>query len=224
MTLYEQLGIWPKDDELTFCKVEKKKIFEFLFASFLACIATCVYLADNKSESLYLIPITILYAIITVKSIYLLQKNTILEFVNDPIMCHRTEDRHEHDRLSNTIANFMMCIHVYLAAVFITQVLHVLYFIFRSIAFSDRMLPLFITFSWHDSEIVYWCTFAVLSGLIVSSVFVILFTALIWYIMINYSIEYELLGHKLKTLGTKQGTTFCDELIILVKDHRNLKK
>lgn len=99
---------------------------------------------------------------------------------------------------------------------------------------DDKLLPYFISFSWQNSETVYWLAYIVVVVGVTQSAVIILFTVLLWYIMLNYSIAYECLGNKIRMFGWNElradvrcmgggdrgNTKMC--LIGLMKSHQRL--
>nr|QGW45401.1 odorant receptor 28 [Bradysia odoriphaga] len=209
LKLFYQLGIWQSDKLSNFCKVGIK-LFYISFVQ-AAVMAAVMYL----------------------KFMYILfKKQEILEFLNDPIVVHSIENREEYDQINKKIAKFMRFVRPYFLAICVTAVLLIV--IKLPIFTTNRGLPFFISFSWNDSEIIYWLTYLVISVLMVLYGIVNFFSALIWYIMLNYSIEYQLLGNKLKNLGAAKNQTqkerisvaethkCVENVIFLIKAHRNL--
>nr|QGW45433.1 odorant receptor 60 [Bradysia odoriphaga] len=250
--IFYQIGIWQRDEELNYRKIGRKILFTFFGALLPFFFATNAVLCADRNESIFSVHIAIITAVVYVKFLYLLfKKREILAFLNDPIVVHSIEYREEYERTNKKIKKFMGFVRPYFLAIFITVALIIL--IKLPIFSTDKGLPLFISFSWNKSEIVYWLAYLMITVSLLLYCVVNSVTALIWYIILNYSIEYELLGNKLKNVGgptlttiKKQGKNekqkkirkqelnprtlnsvpqskkFVENLIILVKAHRNI--
>ncbi|XP_037049666.1 odorant receptor 94b-like [Bradysia coprophila] len=213
--IFYQIGIWQNDEESNFRKTGKKLFYTFFEV---VCINAVVY----------------------VKFLYLLfKKHEILAFLNDQFVVHAIENRQEYEQTNEKLKKFVKFIRPYYLALFITVVLLIVTKL--PIFSADRGLPFFISFSWNDSEIVYWLAYLFVSLSTLLYDIINLITILIWYMMLNYSIEYELLGNKLHGLGARRETIqpmvknqknielqqrsmFVEDLIVVMKVHQNLKE
>nr|QGW45384.1 odorant receptor 11 [Bradysia odoriphaga] len=247
--IFYLIGIWQRDEESNYRKIGKKIFFTFFGSLLPIFFATNVFLCDDRNESIFSVHIGIITAVMYVKFLYLLfKKHEILAFLNDPIVVHSIENREEYEQTNEKIKKFIRFVQVYLLAILITTALVVL--IELPVFSTDKGLPFFISFTWNKSEIVYWLAYLFLSLSMVLYSVINFMTVFVWYIMLNYFIEYELLGNKLKKLGVpaienqarnekqqkgwktvlsqktynsvQQSKEFVENLIILVKDHRNM--
>ncbi|XP_037040974.1 odorant receptor 30a-like [Bradysia coprophila] len=238
--IFYRLGIWQTDEESNYRKIGKKLFYSFLGTFFPIFFAANAFLCDDRIESVFSVQISITATIAYVKILYILfEKQEILTFVCDPIVVHSIENREEYDETVKKINKFMNFVRMYCLATFVTVPVVVL--IKLPIFSTDKGLPLFISFSWNRSEIVYWLAYLFLSLSCFLYAVMNLITVLIWYMMLNYSIDYELLGNKFRKLGVVKKTIakrakkqkqfrltqrsgFVQDLIVLVKTHRNLAK
>ncbi|XP_037040972.1 putative odorant receptor 71a [Bradysia coprophila] len=238
LKIFYRMGIWQRDEESNYRKIGMKMFYTFFGALFLIFFATNAFLCDDRNESIFSVQISIAAAILYVKTLYVLfNKQEILAFLYDPIVVHSIENREEYDETVKKINKFMNFVRPYCLAIFLTVSLLIV--IKLPIFSTDKGLPLFISFSWNRSEIIYWLAYLFLSLSCFLYATMNLITILIWYMMLNYSIDYELLGNKLRKLGVVKKTIakkakkqkefrltqrsgFVEDLIVLVKAHRNL--
>ncbi|XP_037034325.1 putative odorant receptor 71a [Bradysia coprophila] len=236
--IFYLMGIWQRDEESNYRKMGKKLFYSFLGTFYPIFFTANAFLCDNLVEAVFSVQISITATIGYVKILYVLfEKHEILAFLRDPIVVHSIENREEYEETVKKIKKFMNFVRLYCLAIFATA--PVLIVIALPIFSSDRGLPLFISFSWNHSEIIYWFAYLFVSLSCFLYVIMNLMTILIWYIMLNYSIEYELLGNKLRKLGVIKKTVskttkkqkqfkltqrsgFAEDLIVFVKAHRNL--
>ncbi|XP_037033998.1 odorant receptor 94a-like [Bradysia coprophila] len=238
MKLFCRMGIWQSDDESHFRRIGKKLSYTFFSALFPIFFASNAFLCTDRSESILSVLVAIITSVIYVKFLYLLYKKPeILAFLSDQTVVHSIENHEEYDRMNEKIKKFIGFVRPYCVAVFATVPLLL---VWKLPMFSaDKTLPYFISFSWNDSEIIYWLAYMFLSLQTPLYVIANLFTPLVWYIMLNYSIEYELLGNKFRKLGmgkktdgtrsknqknliVSQRSMFDEDLIVLIKAHRKL--
>ncbi|XP_037032261.1 odorant receptor 94a-like [Bradysia coprophila] len=247
LKIFYQLGIWQRDEESEYRKIGKKTFYTLFGALLPVFFAINAFLCADRSEAIFSVQAAIITSVVYLKLLYILfRKQEILSFLNDPIVVHSIENRGEYLQVNKKLQKFIGFVRPYCLAIFITAVLLIVYKL--PIFSNDKGLPAFISFSWNDSEIVYWLAYLLISLSIVLHSIINYTSALVWYIMLNYSLEYRLLGNKLKNLGvtteknqnkkqqklTKKGRsqkslnsaaqskTFVENLIVLVKAHRNL--
>lgn len=233
LKIFERVGIWQNDTEPANRKAVKKFFYSTSFALLPIFLATYSFLSDDQTESIFLVVLAILAAIIFLKCLYLFQKNDVLAFLYDPILCHATDDREEYNRFNQMNKNFMKFVHVFVTSIMTTQAINILYAIFTSTTTNEKTLPLFISFRWNDADIIFSLSFAFISLSITLSNLIGLFTAILWYVLFRHSLGFQLLGSKFRNLGHSVSSRltvkareelFVGNLIDLVKAHQHLAK
>nr|QGW45419.1 odorant receptor 46 [Bradysia odoriphaga] len=236
--MFYQVGMWQRDDESMLRKVAKKLFHTIFGASYPIFLLTNSFLCDDRSESIYSIQLTIIGLFLYVKYLYVLfKKREILALLYDKNVIHATENREEYEQNKRKIGKFMKFVRPFVLSIFITCPLLVV--VKLPIFSDDKTLPMFISFTWNNSEIIYWVAFCYLALALLLYAIAIQITILIWYIMFNYSIEYEMLGNRLRNLGTETKTkmirdvqkrimlvprNFNENFIVSVKACRTLTK
>lgn len=162
----------------------------------------------------------------------------MLTFLYDPVVAHCIPGHIESTKQANKkIKKFINFVTLYLLMVVVGVVFGIVSCL--PLFSYEKKLPFFISFpfNFNYSEIVYWIayTFIALGG--VCCVASNLITVIIWYIMLNYSVEYEVLENKLRNLGVNKTNkttnvkltknsrkslqnSFQKDLVTLIKDHR----
>ncbi|XP_037034389.1 odorant receptor 30a-like [Bradysia coprophila] len=232
--IFYHLGIWQLDDESEYRRIGKRLFYTFFGALLPIFFGANAHLCNDRNESIFSAEAAIINSVIYMKFLYLLfKKPEILAFLYDQTVVHSIENRDEYEQASKKIDKFISFVRPYCSAFFITAPLLIVSKL--PIFSSDGGLPVFISLSWNDSEIVFWLAYLFVSLSTLLYVVAYLFTPLIWYMMLNYSIEYELLGNKLRKLGVgkktavkqndlrlSQRSRFAEDLIVLVKANRTL--
>ncbi|XP_037044202.1 uncharacterized protein LOC119080059 [Bradysia coprophila] len=249
LKLFYLSGIWQSNEESKYRRISKRLFYTFFAAFCPSFFATNSFLCADRNEMIFSTQAVILASVIYVKSLYLLfKKPEILAFLYDPIVVHSIETREEYERMSKKIKKFMTFVRPYFLAICLTAASLII--IELPIFSADKGLPFFISFTWNDSEVVYWLAYLFLSLSTVLYCVINFSNAIIWYIMLNYSVEYQLLGNRLRNLGVTiaknqnknekekkigkpelkqktinsvpQSKKFVENLIVLVKAHRNM--
>lgn len=227
--IFRQIGIWPNEG-ITEIRKSLIRIFYLLHHfSFDFFIAKSVYeaiLSKDINQLVFLVEAQIGVFLITVKLVYLLwRKDEIVKFLNNSLLTHCTNEYNESMIAKQKIRKAVAFIKVYTAALFLSLSLLVLLPlpIFTG---DEKMLPLFVRFDLESDYdiILYWISYTYISATCVLSAIYNSLMLFIWYIMYNYAIEYKLLGHRLKSLGTKTPNTYQQELLQLIEAHNNLFK
>lgn len=230
--LFYFFGIWQRDDESKCRKMAKKILYLLFSATFPIFSAVNALFCCNKQEAIFSVQVVISTSVLFLKSAYLVfEKDKILQYLNDMITCPSVNDQQDHQSINEKIMKFTKFIRVYLKALFTTVL--ILIGIKLPIISADKTLPLFISFSWNDSEVAYWFAFVLVSLSLISSLIANFLSVLIWFIMLNYSVEYQMLGGKLHTLGWQvdeargegsKKTSYSQNLINLIGTHQKLIK
>lgn len=233
--VFYQLGILRNEGESDFRKRCRKLYFLTYLVLFIILIITCAFVSDEKSESIFFLAIAIGATVVTVKAKFLLwKKEEFLEFLNLSVIVNSTEDSEESEEINKKLRKFIKFAHVYLLIMSCGCIISIVSCL--PIFYSEkRLLPLFIHVSldWKYSNIIYWSTYAFIASALFYFVVFNLTTILIWYMMLKYSNEYEVIGNRLRKLGNKSFQTqtksqaqklFLQDLIGLKKDHQKLYK
>lgn len=237
--LFYNLGIWQNEQEsrkeFAVCKIGRKLFYLIYFVQYQIFLVTYALLSDNSNASAFLTAIEIPTAVITIKLVYLLwKKEEILTFIYDPIVSHSSADGQDLEEIKKKVKIFTKFIQTYMVMLVSGTV--VMFFSCLPIFSSGKMLPLFISFKLSSkySEILYWLAYGYVTSFLLCVNLVNFSTVIFWYIMLNYSIEYQVLGNKLKNLGinkTEQLQENCQsasrnlfhqDLIGLIRAQRNI--
>ncbi len=224
-----RVAIWRDEGESDLRKSCMRILYFLHYCSFLFYLLAGTYqayLSENENQLIFLVEVQIAVSIVVVKLFYLLWRHDeTLNFLYDPIVTHCTEDYDESVVVNRKIKRVTVFYKVYTLIISITIALVI--FIPLPIFTKDgKSLPLFIRFNLESDYYVvfYWMTYIYASvGSVLCSVYTFLML-IIWYIMYNYSIEYSLLGHRFRSLGTKTSKTYHLELIHLIRAHNKLFK
>lgn len=125
------------------------------------------------------------------------------------------------EHVDKKLPKFMKFVHFYLPFLVAGDAL----VIFTPMFYAEKMLPFFVVLDSNCSDALYYSMYTyIVLALILTFVFN-LFTVLIWYITINYSIVYEVLGNQLRNLGVngdkkQKNSLYLQNLIEAVNVHR----
>ncbi len=199
MTIFYRLGMWTRSDTTTFREFCRKLFYFIYFVSFFLSIVVGALTTDDNDECVFLTVASIGIAVQAYRMcIILWRKNEFLSLVNQ-ICTHSTNDRVEFIRINKKL-NVSMKFLLYFIFAFAFSVC------FACVLFplTTKELPLNIAFplNRHSSDVAFWIASAYLGGGVFWSVVCYILTNIIWYLMINISFEYKILGNQLRRMGT----------------------
>ncbi len=225
--IFGRIGIWRNGEESAVRKSSIRILYFLQYLSFLIYILNAAYqayLSADRSQFVFLVEVIIVVAILTVKLAYLLwRKDEILNLLYDPNVTHCIENRDESLEVNQNINKIVIFNKVYFLIMILTFFIDIIV-VLPTVTRDERLLPLFIEFNLESEYdmILYWMTFLLISVCLALSVIYTFIMLFLWYILFNYSIEYKLLGRRLKALGTITSNTYQQELIHLIRAHNNL--
>lgn len=191
--------MWKNEDESGLHK--GKRLFYYIFyVCYLCVLVSGAVQSDNKNESIFLASLSIASAVGLVRLIYIFEKNEEITAFLQYVGLHSFTEREEFIKIKKTmtyftyISNFLFSV---LISGLFTPSISVL-----PVFSNKKRLPLFLDSLFPiNSEISYWLAFIFIQcGLFISMVATS--TVLhMWYLLINVSIKYQLMGNKFQNLG-----------------------
>lgn len=188
------------DDEASWT-TKSISILQILFyGSGPIAFATGAIKTDDKLDAVFLASVAIGVLVqATRQSFIVWNKNEMLDALNR-CCSHIVQDHEEFVRINRKV-NVLMAIGAAVAlgitfgcgAVFIIDAV-----------VQNHSLPLNIGFplDWKNTEFGYWMAYAYLVGQLLFATLFVSLNLMIWYILLNFGIQYELLGHQFRRMGS----------------------
>lgn len=177
----------------------------------------------------------IVASIMTVKLCYLIwRKNEILEILNN-IGVYSIQDREEFNLVNDKLKKFMKFAFVLIVTVCTGWFFALVVPIFR----SDRELFLKIGFPLElkNNEIAFWIATGFIFGAAILSMIAIFISVVIWYLMISCALRYEILGIRIRNMGTSEAILeqpnisdvekhkiYLEDLTAAIESHQQTRK
>lgn len=236
-SVFYWFGLWHQEDE---SNVRQTKIQIFYFIYYLLIPVSLLSGAvsnDNLVESIFLGEAAIISLVVLFKMFYIIwKKKEIIELLHEigvhSIKCY--SDATLVNRKLKTFMNFVTALYCYIYfASFLSAV------VIPFIGCEKRLvLDIGFPFDYKNNEIAYWIAFSFMCTEIGIQCVVFLFSIVTWYIMINCSIRYEILGNQLRRMGaissvkgtnrnsteTEKKSLFINELIVAIQYHQRIKE
>lgn len=233
---FHRFFMWRNEKESTCLDITRKLLYLISYMTFPISLALGGFLSDDENEAIYLVAAAIPQAVGTVKLAYILwKKKEISAFIDDSSV-HSIVNYDEFTQISNKLQNLMKFSSCFISA----NVMGIGTIIFLSLPVftSENRLPVNIAFplDWKNSLFAYWLAYAYFFFAATISMVIISFNAVLWYLMLNFSIKYQILGNELRKMGvgitaneksklsnSKNQTLFLQQLINKIATHQNIR-
>lgn len=191
-------GLWTKIDRTTFQQL--CYIISFTFVVLLVFLGA--YLSENKDRAVFL-GVVWLVCIVQICRMYFIiwKQDTILRCIEKTAVNHTT-DYEVYAGIDKKIKIILSIARTFIATAFLTTCAG----IFLPFAYSEKTLILPIAFpvDYKTNEIAFWIAHACVIWCLFSSVICCLPMTIIWYLMLNIVVKFEVLGSEFKNLGGKK--------------------
>ncbi|XP_037042354.1 odorant receptor 94b-like [Bradysia coprophila] len=195
-----RLGIWYRGDKPTVKDLRKKVFFSIYYSFFVISVSVGVIKSENPDQRIFLADIAIGAVVVVVKFWMLVWKqNEILTLLNRVcVFSIRYDD--DYNRFNYRLTGFMKFVFVF---AIITMVAGSLVSVGLSVIGSDKTLFLEIGFplDYKNSDIAFCMATVFLFTEVFLSLIALFFSIMIWYLLFNCSLRYEVLGSELKDMG-----------------------
>lgn len=218
-----------------------KLIYSVVYGSYVMSIAIgCYSKRDDKDELLLLAVVGVLSGVLLVKQNYVLWKHKEITIFLHELSENSIADENEFIKIDKKINFFMKFVRYYL---YMNTLGNSLFMISGLPIFRrEKMLPLniWLPLDWKNNGIHYWIAYSICFTCLILSWLNSLLTVLVWYLMINCSIKYEILGSQLRNIGITRTTNapvaidrgsngekqklLLQDFIELIKSHQHIRK
>lgn len=217
-----RLGLWHPGDEATIRETRIKLFYSIYNLLLPISLMAGSLSSDNRDESIFLIEGAIMATVFSVKLMYIiLRKKKILELLNR-VGVYSLENLEECTIVNDTLKNLMRFVRVFISLSYTAMTCSQLVIPFlggEKKLFFNVGLPL----DWKNNEIAFWIAFVFLVTEIFLTAVAILFSILMWYLMTNCAIRYEVLGHQIKNMGViREVVATANRRKITVVEKQNL--
>ncbi|XP_037041485.1 odorant receptor 23a-like [Bradysia coprophila] len=217
ITFFYRIGFWHRGPNASLRQLTMKLFYCILYSQFSVSLVGGAIINNSIGESIFLLESSIIATVFFAKLCFLMWKqNEISEFLNE-ICIFRIRYDEDFVRVDVKLRKFMTFVKV---VVLVTLVACVLEGILIPIIKSGKYLFYKIAFpwDWRTNDIAYSAAVIFVFIEIIMSLAAFLFSTIIWYILLNCSVRYEVLGNELRKIGSQ-----CDiESKISVQEKKNI--
>lgn len=197
---YNRLGLWHRGDDATI-KETRIKIFYSIYSLLfpIASLAGAIS-SDDKDESTFLLEVAILCIIVCVKLFYIIwRKKEIFELLHR-IGVYSIKEKEDFIVVDDKLRSFMKWIaYFYCYAIFMGAFVALI----APFIGSDKKLFFNVSFplDHKNNEFGFWIAFLFTCTEIFLGVVSFSFSIIVWYLMFNCGLKYEVLGSELENMG-----------------------
>lgn len=199
MSLFYYVGLWHCGDKATVSETRIKFFFCFYYLLFPISLVAGAIASDNQDEKIFLAEATIASVVLYVKITYVIwKKGRVLDMINH-IGVYSMQNYEEFTLVKNKTKRFMK----FLTFFFVITSAAGYVALFAPTLGKEKILLFNIGFplDWKNSETAYWIAITFIFTQINIAYIGILFSILIWYLMINCALRYKLVGRKIVNMG-----------------------
>lgn len=228
---FYRLGLWHRENETTISATLMKLFYSIYHLLFPLSLFVNGSNITNKDESIFLIEMGFVFAVLSLKLLYIIWgKAEILQLV-DRIGVYSLADSGQFTLADDTLKSFNKITKLFICIIYVTNILATLIVPFvgsKKKLFFDIAFPL----DHKNDEFAFWLAFVFLSSEIFVSVIAFLFSAFTWYLMISCSLRYEILGLQIRNMGVRKTANltkaekedlYLQDLITAVKSYKSIK-
>lgn len=227
--VYYKFGVWQNADVNLFRKIVRMMVFLLGSIGFVAALIGGSLVAEDYNESLYLLTAGIIVAVLIFKTYLNYSKGNQILTVLHAICLHSVPNSEQLQyQVYLKLNNFKKFAVLYLGIILV--ILFTFFILYSPILTSERKLPfnIWFPFDWKRYALAHWMAYSYIIFSLTFNSFICLLTLIIWYIMLNCSIKYQILGQRLKNLGTvkrrdNEDNVFLDQLMELITMHQQIE-
>lgn len=227
---YHKFGMWQPDDAKWYRKVVRSVVFLLGSVGFTSALIGGSVIAENYNDSLYLLTAGIIVGVLIFKTYLNFVKGDRILNVLHAICLHSVpHDEQLLREVNRKLNNFKKFATFFLVIVLL--ILFTFLVLYCPLLTSEKKLPFNIWFpvDWRSSTLAHWLAYSFIIFCLAFNSFICLLTIIIWYIMLNCSIKYQILGERFKNMGTVSSGSngrcnFLDQLTELITVHRQTEE
>lgn len=226
--------MWHRGNKATVTETGVKFFYSIYYLVFPISLVGGAVSVTNRDESLFLIEAAIISSVELFKLLYIIwKKDEILDVLNR-IGVYSMEEKEEFTLANDKLNRLMKFTSMFLSSAYFCGLCVVLVFPFLG---SERSLFFNIAFplDWKTNEFSYWIAFGFIFTETILTAISMLFSVIIWYLMVNCALRYEILGHQIQNMGVikpvegitnrrKISNLFLQDLFAAIESQKHIKE
>jgi len=198
--LFYRVGFWSRGEQATVKERRKKNFYTIYHLLLPISLVAGSIKSDSSNESIFLLETAILAAVMSMKLQYIIWKQK--EIVE---LCQRIGFYDVDDNEEFTLLNRKLNIFINVAVYFFYLTFAVACATCGIAPFVGGKKQLFFNIGfpldYNNSESAHWMAIIFLSTEVILTGLALLFYIIMWYLLLNCSLKYQVLGNQLKNMG-----------------------
>lgn len=198
--LFYRIGLWYRGEEATARETKIKLFYSFHFLLFPISLMAGAITTDNSEESIFLIETAVITTAMSIKFYYLIwKKREFIEFLHR-IGIYSIDNHEEFTLINDKLNMFMKFTTFFVFSMIFSAAVALLGIPFVG---SERNLFFNVAFplDYKNSDTKFWIAYAFIFSEVILCVISCLVSVLMWYLLLNCGLKYEVLADQLRNLG-----------------------
>lgn len=195
---FEWLDLFSIDSQTSLRRKVYRKFRLWLFFGFPLAFMIGSYENEDRSETLYLLALSICVILHSIKFNFISTRMGIFSVLLKEVSVHAIQCKEKFNEIELRLKKFhYLATGLIGTTVFIVLIIMAFPFVFKKVLAFNIWFPL----DYKQSDLNFWIAHAYTMYCVFVCALMIAFTAVIWYVMLNMSIKYQILGYALENLG-----------------------
>ncbi|XP_037039746.1 putative odorant receptor 71a [Bradysia coprophila] len=233
ISFFHRIGIWHGVDRPTVRQVGLKSFYSIYYVFYPTSFLVGAITNETVDDSILLVEISLLAAVLTIKIWILLWKQTeIMELLDR--MCVFSIRNHEDVVFFNEkVENFIKFVVAFACATIVVTLGCSAFPFFGST--KSLLVDIAFPLDWKNSEIGFWVAYIFFTTENIVTFLAMAFSVIVWYLLLLCSLRYKILGMEIRNVGRitgdgkvkllekEQQTIFYRDLVASIEAHLHLK-
>lgn len=213
------IGLWPNENSSIYFKMYGIFVFCAFYLPYVIAAAIGAVVTKIFAERIFLVMCTTSGSCLILKIIHFYRKREDIRKVLDEMNDYTIHDQMQYDQINGKIEKFSK---------FKSFVFRVVYGVVGlqlvvPLILQEKVLliKIWVPIDWSHSNAAYWIINVYSVICIALYAVAIEFSVIVWYLMLNFALKYEMLGCQLMNLGNNGGCSsrFKTDLINCIESH-----
>ncbi|XP_037040042.1 odorant receptor 94b-like [Bradysia coprophila] len=202
LSVFYRIGFWNREDEKSPIKLRIKWFYLIYHFMVVVSAVTGSLHNENKDDRILLIETAVVNAVLTAKLWLTMWKQRQIFELLEQICTFTVRDREAFVFVNEKLKQFSNVTKLF---IWIVAVLATFEVIAPFVGEKNLFFKIALPFDWRKNDLNYLLANAYICSAIILSCFCVLNTILLWYIMFNCSLRYQVLGIHITKMGSRLG-------------------
>lgn len=216
-------GLWPRDNSTIYFKIYGVSVFFTFYPVYAVAIALGAVVAENFAEKMFLVMCTMSGCCLMLKIIHFYRNREDIQKLFHEMDDYTVDDQIQYDEINRKIRKFIEFKAIMFRVFYYGVCLQLLVpFIMQENIFA---IKIWVPIDWTHNNIAFWIINVYTLICIQFYVVAVELSVIVWYLMLNFSIKYEMLGYQLMNLGKSDdgcSVQFKTNLVNCIESHRKI--